>query len=138
MVKFGLSEKHTKFEKIFLMVLTNQLIYLVNIKTMRILFFKLSVFLKKSELWKKYYLFDFIDSVHDTGLQISGSRLWLVQCHLHRVYLGQRWVVELSRLICVKVHWAKVQENFAFGGGGGGGNKLVTNLKVCRTWQYGA
>ena len=29
----GLSEKHTKFEKIFLMVLTNQLIYLVNVKT---------------------------------------------------------------------------------------------------------
>ena len=26
-VKFGLSEKHKKFEKIFLMVLTNQLIY---------------------------------------------------------------------------------------------------------------
>ena len=37
-VKFGLSEKHTKFEKIFLMVLTNQLIYLVNIKTMRKIF----------------------------------------------------------------------------------------------------
>ena len=32
-LKFGLSEKHTKFEKIFLMVLTNQLIYLVNVKT---------------------------------------------------------------------------------------------------------
>ena len=31
-VKFGLSEKHKKFEKIFLMVLTNQLIYLVNVK----------------------------------------------------------------------------------------------------------
>ena len=30
-VKFGLSEKHTKFEKIFLVVLTNQLIYLVNV-----------------------------------------------------------------------------------------------------------
>ena len=32
---FKISEKHTKFEKIFLMVLTNQLIYLVNVKTMR-------------------------------------------------------------------------------------------------------
>ena len=32
-IKFGLSEKPTKFEKIFLIVLTNQLIYLVNIKT---------------------------------------------------------------------------------------------------------
>ena len=37
-VKFGLSEKHTKFEKIFLMVLTNQLIHLVNVKTMRKIF----------------------------------------------------------------------------------------------------
>ena len=34
MIKVGLSEKRTKFEKIFLMVLTNQLIYLVNVKTM--------------------------------------------------------------------------------------------------------
>ena len=38
LVKFGLSEKHTKFEKNFLMVLTNQLIYLVNFKTMRKIF----------------------------------------------------------------------------------------------------
>ena len=38
LVKFGLSEKHTKFEKIFFMVLTNQLIYLVNLKTMRKIF----------------------------------------------------------------------------------------------------
>ena len=38
LIKFRLSEKHTKFEKIFLMVLTNQLIYLVNIKTMRKIF----------------------------------------------------------------------------------------------------
>ena len=37
-LKFVLSEKHTKFEKIFLMVLTNQLIYLVNFKTMRKVF----------------------------------------------------------------------------------------------------
>ena len=37
-LKFGLSEKHTKFKKIFLMVLTNQLIYLVNGKTMRKIF----------------------------------------------------------------------------------------------------
>ena len=33
-VKFGLSEKHKKFEKTFLVVLTNHLIYLVNVKTM--------------------------------------------------------------------------------------------------------
>ena len=38
LVKFGLSEKHTKFEKIFLIVLINQLIYLVNVKTMRKIF----------------------------------------------------------------------------------------------------
>jgi hypothetical protein len=37
-LKFGLSEKHTKFEKLFLMVLKNQLIYLVNVKTMRKIF----------------------------------------------------------------------------------------------------
>ena len=38
-VKLGLSEKDTKFEKIFLVVLTNQLIYLVNVIAMRIFFF---------------------------------------------------------------------------------------------------
>ena len=38
LLKFGISEKHTKFEKIFLMILTNQLIYLVNVKTMRKIF----------------------------------------------------------------------------------------------------
>ena len=37
-VKFGLSEKHTKFEKIFLMILKNQLISLVIVKTMRKIF----------------------------------------------------------------------------------------------------
>ena len=50
-IKFGLSEKHTKFEKIFLVVLTNQLIYLGNVKTMKKIFFKLCVLLKKSELY---------------------------------------------------------------------------------------
>ena len=57
-VKFGLSEKHTKFEKIFLMVLTNQLIYLVNVKTMRKIFFKLCVLLKKSGLYLTMYSAD--------------------------------------------------------------------------------
>ena len=46
-VKFGLSEKHTKFEKIFFTVLTNQLIYLVNHEED---FFKSCVLLKNSEL----------------------------------------------------------------------------------------
>ena len=36
--------------KIFLMVLTNKLIYLVDVKTMRKIFFKLYVLLKKSKL----------------------------------------------------------------------------------------
>ena len=34
MLEFGISEKQKKFEKIFHLVLPNQLIYLVNIKTM--------------------------------------------------------------------------------------------------------
>ena len=39
LIKLGLSEKCTKFEKIFLMVvLTNQLIYLISVKTMRKIF----------------------------------------------------------------------------------------------------
>ena len=37
-LKVGLSEKYTNFEKIFLMVLTNQLVYFVNVKTMRKIF----------------------------------------------------------------------------------------------------
>ena len=45
-VKFGLSEKHKKIEKIFLMVLTNRLIYLVNVKTMRKIFSKYVCFSK--------------------------------------------------------------------------------------------
>ena len=51
LLKFGLSEKYTKFENIFLMVLTNQLIYLVNVKNHEEDFFKLCVLLKKSELY---------------------------------------------------------------------------------------
>ena len=37
-LKFRLSEKRIKLEKIFLMILTNQLIYLVNVITMRKIF----------------------------------------------------------------------------------------------------
>ena len=48
-LKFGISEKHTKFKKIFLMVLTNQLIYLV--KNHEEDFFKSCVLLKKSKLY---------------------------------------------------------------------------------------
>ena len=49
--KFGLSEKHTKFEKIYLMVLTNQLIYLVNVKTMRKIFSNYVFFSKSPNEW---------------------------------------------------------------------------------------
>ena len=39
LIKLGLSEKCTKFEKIFhMVVLTNQLIYLISVKTMRKIF----------------------------------------------------------------------------------------------------
>ena len=48
MLKFGLSEKHTKFEKICLMVLTNQLIYLVNVKTIGQIFSNYACFSKSS------------------------------------------------------------------------------------------
>ena len=55
-IKFGLSEKHTKFEKIFLMVLTNQLIYLVNVKPMRKIFSNYVCFSEgpnfKFEFWR--------------------------------------------------------------------------------------
>ena len=51
-VKFGLSEKHTKFEKIFLMVLTNQLIYLLNVKTMRKFFSSYVCFSKSPNFMK--------------------------------------------------------------------------------------
>ena len=49
LLKFGFSE-YTKFENIFLMVLTNQLIYLVNVKNHEEDVFKLCVLLKKSAL----------------------------------------------------------------------------------------
>ena len=51
-LKFGLSEKHTKFEKIFLVVLTNQLINLVNIKTMRKIFSNYVCFSKSPNFTK--------------------------------------------------------------------------------------
>ena len=51
-LKFGLSEKHTKFEKIFLMGLTNQLIYLVNVKTIRKIFSNYVCFSKSPNFTK--------------------------------------------------------------------------------------
>ena len=52
-LKFGLSQKLTKLKKIFLMVLTNQLIYLVNVKTMRKIFFSNYVCFSESPNFKK-------------------------------------------------------------------------------------
>ena len=52
-LKFGLSEKHIKFKKIFLMVLGNQLIFLVNVKTMRKTFSNYTSFSKRLTNTKK-------------------------------------------------------------------------------------
>ena len=66
-VKFGLSEKHTKFEKIFLMVLTNQLIHLVSVKTMRKIFSNYVCFSKspnfkvRSKIGTESFIFWFQD-----------------------------------------------------------------------------
>ena len=57
-LNYGVEKKKVKvqtLEKIFLMILTNQLIYLVNVKTMKKIFFKLYVLLKKSELYRLYF-----------------------------------------------------------------------------------
>ena len=51
----GFSENHTKFKKIFLMVLTNQLIYLVNFNTISPNFnctYLVYLFSKKNKNWK--------------------------------------------------------------------------------------
>ena len=55
LIKFGLSEKPTKFEKICLMVLTNQLIYLVNVKTIRQIFSNYVCFSKSPNFNCKFY-----------------------------------------------------------------------------------
>ena len=55
-LKFGLSEKYTKFEKIFLMVLTNQLIYLINVKTMRKIFSNYLCFSKSPNFTNTIYI----------------------------------------------------------------------------------
>ena len=48
--QFTLSDKHTKFDKIFFIVSTNQLIYLSKRQNHEEDFFKLCVLLKKSKL----------------------------------------------------------------------------------------
>ena len=55
-LKFGLSEKHTKFEKIFIMVFTNQLIYLANFKTMRKIFWNYECFSKRPNFTRRPFL----------------------------------------------------------------------------------
>ena len=59
----GLSEKHAKFEKIFLMVLTNQLIYLVNFRTMRKIFSNHVCFTESTNF---IYIKGFIFSLYKT------------------------------------------------------------------------
>ena len=60
-IKFGLSQKLTKSKKkkIFLMVLANQLIYLVNVKTMRKTFFQLMSASQKVRTLKEVKYFGF-------------------------------------------------------------------------------
>ena len=55
LIKFGLSEKHTKFEKIFLMVLTNQLIYLVRRRWGR--FFQIICASQMTSIWALQWFF---------------------------------------------------------------------------------
>ena len=80
LVKFGLSEKRTKFEKIFLVVLTNQLIYLVNIKTMRKIFSNYVCFSKSPNFkmhWDRYVLI--LAFLNRNWLR---SQLWaMTHCH---------------------------------------------------------
>ena len=90
-IKFGLSEKHTKFEKIFLMVLTNQLIYLVNFKTMRKIFFKLCVLLKKSELYFRMFF-------HPKNLESDNNNPWF-----------KLWDIAFTFLVL----WVKIHSKFA-------------------------
>jgi hypothetical protein len=66
-VKFGLSEKNTKFEKIFLMVLTNQLIYFVNVKPMRKIFSNYVCF-SKSPNFNKFMCLHIPISLQKTNL----------------------------------------------------------------------
>ena len=86
LLKFGLSEKHTKFEKIFLMVLTNQLIYFVNVKTTRKIFSNYvclseSLNFKNNNEWKMqaiFFIYLLIFKNHKindtiTGLDISSD-----------------------------------------------------------------
>ena len=80
-IKFGLSEKHKKFEKIFLMVLTNQLIYLVNVKTMRKIFSNYVCFSKspnfkfQPDIPQLFLLWSNIHSAAKTELSVESSQL---------------------------------------------------------------
>ena len=110
LLKFGLSEKHTKFEKIFLMVLTNQLIYLVNVKTMRNIFSNYVCFSKspnfKIPILKVYLLYSLL--VHNTlimkltndstcqaqWVEINSefAFMFLWTCHLLACGVFQEWL----------------------------------------------
>ena len=81
--------RYTQNLKKILMVLTNQLIYLVNIKTMRIFFFKLCVLLKKYE----FYSISFGLLKLKVFLYSRISRLWINVALSARVQCGGGWVV---------------------------------------------
>ena len=74
LIKIEFSEKHTKFEKIFPMASTNQLIYLVNAKTMRKIFSNRMCFSESPNFtcWtvKKYF---------DTGEKYSKLEKYFVE-----------------------------------------------------------
>ena len=74
-LKFELSEKRTKFEKIFLMVLTDELIYLVKVKTTRKIFSNYVCFSKSPNF--KYNTPKF-------------SKLFFVLCKLTKSYFRQK------------------------------------------------
>ena len=56
MLKFGLFEKHTKFEKIFFMVLTNELIYLVKVNQEEDFFSNYVCFSKSPNFTRNAYI----------------------------------------------------------------------------------
>ena len=92
LIKSGLSEKHTKFVKIFLMVLTNQLIYLVNVWTMTKIFSNYVCFSKSLNFnWLKkpfYLLLIFIS----TKLCINGVKSFLFLNLFLKVALSMKLV----------------------------------------------
>ena len=80
-LKFGLSKKHTKFEKIFLMVLTNQPIYLVNVKTMRKIFSNYVSFSKSLNFKKLFQSIQFYPGVAIIIIQCKMNSSEIIPTH---------------------------------------------------------